>query len=225
MLNVRHDSQLPRPDRRHHSIMPVHHYWSTVSPPRCEHVAKSSKRMRPVRFASTVFTSWEHTPLPHRCPQHFRNAGPHSSSLPLNTDFVTSCAAVATDKPMLTPPKQIRRHNMRRRRDPQAAVVQAMYPVLCLEVGHEEEQALSGAIAGNHGHALIVGVCSPRKHPLCQSLPPRSTASPGRLFVPRTCCTRTQCMITFVHPMLLCQTTARRRTRESNIPSQAHLSC
>ena len=100
-----------------------------------------------------------------------------------------------------------------------------MYLDLCLEFSYEEEQALSGAIAGIHGHALIVGVSTPRMHPRCQSLPPRSTASPGRHFVRRTCCNRTQCIITLVHPMLLCQTTARRGTREGDIPSQAYLSC
>ena len=87
---------------------------------------------------------------------------------------------------MLSPPRQTRRHDMRRRRDPQAAVVQAMYLDLCLEFSYEEEQALSGAIAGSHGHGLIVGVTPSRMHPQCQSLPPPSTASPDRHFVRRT---------------------------------------
>ena len=74
-------------------------------------------------------------------------------------------------QPVLSQPGQARRHYMGRR-DPQAAAVQAMHLDVCLKFSYEDEQALPGAISGILGHALNVGVCTPRLHPLCQSIAP-----------------------------------------------------
>ena len=92
-----HDSCLPRLHRRHRRFMQVHHYWFTVPPLLCVHETKPSKKMPLVRFATRAFTPWVLPPLPHKCPQLFRNAGPHSLSPTACRRIRSACAAVASD--------------------------------------------------------------------------------------------------------------------------------